>query len=138
MAQGRPVQECAMSGATPGGVITTSARRVASSGVDLVCEVGAQFGGAGDRGGQADRHEVGREPAQTGEVERQQIAALGGGKGVQLVENDGIECAEQVGRVFVAEQQGELLGRRHQDVGRRRDAAAGVWRRTCRRSGSRT
>ena len=47
----------------------------------------------------------------------EQIAALGRGQRVHLVEDDGIEIGEQVGAVGVAEQQRQLLGRRHQDVG---------------------
>ena len=57
-------------------------------------------------------------------IERQQVAALGRRQRVDLVEDDGIEIGEQVGAVGMAEQQRQLLGRRHQDVGRSACAAA--------------
>ena len=37
---------------------------------------------------------------------------------MQLVEDDAAETGEEAGAVLVAEQQGELFGRGHQDVGR--------------------
>ena len=60
----------------------------------------------------------GRDRAQPRDVERQQVAALGRAQRVQLVEDDGVEVGEQMRAIGVAEQQDELLGRRHQDVGR--------------------
>jgi len=60
----------------------------------LLIEIGAQFGGAGDGGGEADAHEAGCEAAEAGEVEGEEVAALGGGERVQFVEDDGVEGAE--------------------------------------------
>ena len=52
------------------------------------------------------------------QIEGEQIAALRSRERVQLVENDRIEIAEDIGRVGVAEQQRDLLGRGQEDVGR--------------------
>ncbi len=81
-------------------------------------QIGAQLGRAGDGGGEPDHHQVRGELAQAGEIERQEVAALRGGERMQFVENDGVERAEHVGGVLVAQEKRKLLRRRHQDVGR--------------------
>ncbi len=78
----------------------------------------AQIVGPRHRGGQADAGERRRQPKQPRQAERQQIAALGGRQGVQLVEHDAPEAAEQIRRVGRGQDEGQLLGRGQQDIGR--------------------
>jgi hypothetical protein len=73
----------------------------------------------------ADRpivREIRRERAQPREPERQQMAALRGDQRMQLVEDDARRSSKKR-RVLRGEQQGQLLGRRQQDVGRDRALA---------------
>ena len=72
---------------------------------------GAQLVGVGDGGGEADGLEAGRERAQAGEAERQEVAALVGDQRVELVEDDGVEVGEEAVGVGRGEEQGRLLGR---------------------------
>ena len=60
----------------------------------------------------------GGDRAQPRQIERQQIAALAGDDGVQLVEDDAAQVGEQGERVRRGEQQRDLLGRRQEDVRR--------------------
>ena len=52
------------------------------------------------------------------QVERQQVAALGGDERMQLVDDDALQAAEQGGGFAVRKEQRQLFGRRQQDVGR--------------------
>ncbi len=72
-------------------------------------------GDGGRERGDAQRR---RHVDEAGEAERQQLAALGGDERMQLVEHDAAQRAEGALGVGVAEQQRQLLGRRHQDIGR--------------------
>ncbi len=76
-------------------------------------EVGAQLRGVRHRRRQAEGQQARRERTQPRDVERQEIAALGRAQRMQLVEDDGIEVGEEVPAVGVAQEQCELLGRRH-------------------------
>ena len=83
-------------------------------------QIGAQLRRTRHRRRQADGAHAGRQLAQPRQRERQQVAALGRRQRVDLVEHDRVEIGEQLGAVGVAEQQRQLLRRRHQDVGRSR------------------
>ncbi len=81
-------------------------------------EIAAQFIGIAHGGGKPCGREPGRDRAQARKIEREQVAALGGDERVQFVEHDALQRAEQMRRVGAAQQQRELFGRRHQNVGR--------------------
>ncbi len=66
---------------------------------------------------------------QPGEAEAQEVAALRGDEGVQLVEHHPLEAAKQLGRLAVGDQQSQLLGGGEQDVGRARDLPGPLVRR---------
>ena len=72
----------------------------------------------GDRRRQPDRADLGGQPPQPRQTERQQIATLGNDQRMQLVEHDALERAEQKRRVVGRQQQRQLLGRGEQDVRR--------------------
>ena len=80
-------------------------------------------------GGQAHRLHVRREPAQPGEIEGQQVAALRRHQRVQLVQHHVAQVAKEPLRVLGRLQQRHLLGRRQQDVGRVRHLALALVRR---------
>ena len=84
----------------------------------LRLEVSAQLARPCDRRRQADAGMAGGDGSEPGKVERQQVAALGGGERMQLIEDDGGQPGKQLRRVGVGEQQGHLLGRCEQHVGR--------------------
>jgi hypothetical protein len=71
----------------------------------------------------ADGRETGRERVEPREPEGEEIATLRRDEGVQFVEDDALETAEQLARVAVGQEQRQLLGRRQQDVGRSFDLA---------------
>ena len=75
--------------------------------------------GIAHRRREADDGRSGREAAQPRETERQEIAAFRGDDRVQFVEHDAPQRREQGRRVGAGDEQGELFGRRQQDVGRR-------------------
>src|SRR3546814_5595684 len=58
------------------------------------------------------------EALQARQAEGQQVAALGAGEGVQLVDRHALQVPEHLRRVVVAQQQGEGLRRGHEDAGR--------------------
>ena len=82
-------------------------------------EIGAQLGWSRHGRRQPDGAQPRRQLAQPRQRQGEKVAALGRRQRVDLVENDGVEVGEQIGAVGVAEQQRQLLRRRHQDVGRR-------------------
>ena len=84
----------------------------------LRLEVGAQLARPRDRRRQADAGMAGGDGSEPGKIERQQVAALGGGERMQLIEDDGGQPGKELRRVGVGEQQGHLLGRCEQHVGR--------------------
>ena len=65
-----------------------------------------------------DAAQVRRELLQPGQVERQQVAALGGVQGVDLVEDHALQVLEIEPRALPGAEQGQLLGRGQQDVRR--------------------
>ncbi len=71
-----------------------------------------------DRGREPDETHLGRERAQPRQAEGQKIAALGGVDRVDLVDHHGLEVLEIAARAFPGAEQGQLLGRGQQDVGR--------------------
>ncbi len=81
-------------------------------------EIGAQLAGSSDRGGEADTAVPRRQGGEPGEIERQQIAALGRRQRMQLVEDYRLEAGEEAWRVGVRQEQRHLLGRGEQNVGR--------------------
>ncbi len=80
-------------------------------------QISAQLGRPRHRRRQAERHGIGCYRTQPRNVECQQVAALRRAQRVQFVEHDGVEIGEHVRAISMTEQQDELLGRRHQDVG---------------------
>ena len=72
----------------------------------------------GDGRRQADGADLGRQPKQPREAERQQIAALGRDQRMQFVEHDALQRAEQERRIVGGQQQRQLLRRGEQDVRR--------------------
>jgi hypothetical protein len=74
---------------------------VHDAGARLVHQICAQFAGPRHRGRQADAHVTRRNGLQAGEIERQQIAALGRAQCMQLIEDDGIEPGQEARRVGV-------------------------------------
>ncbi len=92
--------------------------RPLASGRALRHQPATQLGGIAHGGGKSRGGHHRRDASQTREVERQEVAALGGDDRVQLVEHHAAQVGEQMRRVGRGEQQGDLLGRRQQDVGR--------------------
>ena len=78
----------------------------------------AQQVGAGDGGAEGGDPRLRRQGAKPRDAERHQLAALVGDHGVQFVEHDAPERAEQLVRIGVAQQQRQLLGRGQQDLRR--------------------
>ena len=78
----------------------------------------AQLVGQGNRRGEPDHAQVRHVAAQAREAERQEVAPLGGDKRVQLVEHHEAQVGKEALRVARRDQQGELLGRGEQDIGR--------------------
>ena len=74
-------------------------------------EKAAQIIGLRDRRRQSDAGEIRRKREQPRQPERQQIAAFGRDQGMQLVEHDALERAEQIGRIGRRQDQRQLLGR---------------------------
>ena len=74
------------------------------------------------RGGVAGRRDEMLEPL---EADRQVGAALGGGEGVDLVDDDGLDAAQRLARLR-REHQVERLGRRDEEVGRAADEEAAL------------
>jgi len=72
----------------------------------------------GDGGGEGDALERGGEAGQAGEREGEQVAALAGGEGVDLVDHHAPETGEQRIAFRVAEEQRERFGGGQEDVGR--------------------
>src|SRR3546814_5669741 len=70
------------------------------------------------RGREADPAAGRTEALQARQAEGQQVAALGAGEGVQLVDRHALQVPEHLRRVVVAQQQGEGLRRGHEDAGR--------------------
>ena len=73
----------------------------------------------GDGGGKADAAQGRRDRLQPRQRQRQQVAALAGGEGVDLVDDNGAQAFEQGEAVFVAEQQAQGFGRGQQVCGGR-------------------
>ena len=74
--------------------------------------------GIGDGRRQADAAQARRDRLQPCEREGQQVAALAGREGVDLVDHDGAEIGEQGEAVRMAEQQAQRFGRGQQDLRR--------------------
>ncbi len=81
-------------------------------------QIAPQIVRLGDRGGQADGVQAGREAKQPRQPERQQIAALRGHQRMQFVEDHALQRAEQIRRIGGRQQQRELFRRGEQDVRR--------------------
>ncbi len=81
-------------------------------------QIAAQIIGRGDSGGQSHGREFRRQHKQPGEIERQQIAALGCHQRMQFVEHDAAQRAKEIRRVGGSEQQSELFRRGQQNVWR--------------------
>ena len=74
--------------------------------------------GVGNGGAQPDAAQAGTERLQPRQGEAQLVAALGGGKGVNFIDDDGSDTAEHRRRVGVRDQQRQAFGRRQQDMWR--------------------
>jgi len=81
-------------------------------------KIGAQLARLSDGGRQPYPHLTRRQSRKPRQVERQQVAALGGGERVHFVQDNRVEIAEQLRGVRMRQQQGHLLGRRQQHIGR--------------------
>ena len=79
------------------------------------------------------RRRLGRELLQAGEAQRQQVAALGGPDGVDLVDDHAAQVLEIAPRALPGAEQGQLLGRGQQDVRRLHPLALAAGRCRCRR-----
>ena len=79
-------------------------------------QVTLEFLRLGDCGRQPDASVAGRQCGETGEPERQLVAALGAGERMELVDDDKAQLAEQAGRVLIGNQQREGFRCRQQDV----------------------
>ena len=84
---------------------------------------GAEALDVGDRGGKCGALKVGGDRLQPAERQRQQVAALAGGEGVDLVDHHPLQAAKQVEAVGIAKQQREAFGRGQQDMWRARALA---------------
>ena len=82
-------------------------------------DIGLDAGAVGDGGGQAGAAGGGGEVLQPGQAERQLVAALGAGQGMDLVDDHAAQAGEQGGGVGLAAQQGQAFRRGQQDVGGR-------------------
>ena len=78
----------------------------------------AQILRPGDGRRKTDAGEIGSDAGQARKIERQEVAALRCNKRVQLVENDALERAEQIGRIGGCQEQRELLRSGQQHIGR--------------------
>jgi hypothetical protein len=74
--------------------------------------------GIGDGRRQADPPEAGCDHLEPGQRQREQVAALAGGKGVDLVDDDGRKTGEQGEAVLVAQKQAQRFRRGQQDLRR--------------------
>ena len=74
--------------------------------------------GIGDGGGKADAAQVRRDPLEPGQRQRQQVAALVAGEGVDLVEDDGAKPREHREAVGIGQQQRQAFGRGQQHLRR--------------------
>ena len=72
----------------------------------------------GDGGRQADEARPRRQRRQSRQAQRQMMAALGRGEGMQLVDHDAAQAGEELLGVGVAEQQRQRFRRGHQQVRR--------------------
>lgn len=82
--------------------------------------------GIGNRGAEADAAQLWREALESGHGERQLVAALGGCKGVDFVDDDRFKACEHCVGLGVGQQQGEAFGGGEQDV-RRIGTLAGLF-----------
>jgi hypothetical protein len=81
-------------------------------------DIGEDRGLVGDGGGQAENAGRGGEAAQAGEAEGELVAALGAGQGMDFINHDAAQGAEQAAGLFEAEQKREAFGGGEQDMGR--------------------
>ena len=72
----------------------------------------------GDRGRQPDEACLRRERRQPRQAERQMMAALAGGEGMQLVDDHALQVREELRRIEIGQQQRQRFRRGHQQVGR--------------------
>ena len=121
-------------GPAPASTISASARARLSLVAD---QEGGQLGRPRHRRRQANRREVGRQRAQPREIEREEIAALGRGQRMQLVDDDHAKRAEQARSIAMRQHQRDLLRRGQQDIGRHETLALAAGGVACRRYGSR-
>ncbi len=94
-------------------------------GIDVAMrrEPGAIAVGVGHRRRQRYPAHSGCEPLEPRHRQRQQIAALAGGEGVDLVDHHRLQPREHIEAVFVGKQQAQRLGRGEQYLGRPRALA---------------
>ena len=81
-------------------------------------EVLGQLGRVGDGGREANETGLRRQRCHPSEAKRQMMAALGGRKGMQLVDDDATQACKELLGVGIAQQQRQRLGRGHQEIGR--------------------
>jgi hypothetical protein len=110
----------AISASAPGSPRTTSTVRVAMGREPAL--IGFRVG---DGGGKGDPAQAGGETLQPGQREREEVAALAAGEGVDLVDHHRLQAREERRAVFVAEQQAERFGGGEQYL-RRAHALAGL------------
>ena len=72
----------------------------------------------GERGGEGDALNIGRELLQTREGKREEVAALTGGEGMHLVNHHPLAGSEKLEAFGVGQQQRERFRRRQQNVRR--------------------
>ena len=72
----------------------------------------------GDGGAQPDAAQAGGEPLQPRQRQAELVAALGGGKGVDFIDDDGLHAGQHRRRIGIGNQQRQRFGRRQQDMRR--------------------
>jgi hypothetical protein len=82
-------------------------------------DIGRQLRLVRDRRRQADPPRPGREAVEPREAERQQVAALGAGHGMRLVDDDRAQPREHRPSAVLRQQQRQAFRRGEQDIGRR-------------------
>ena len=81
-------------------------------------QIGEEIVGLADGRRQPDGLNAGRQAAQAGEIERQEVATFRGDQRMQLVEHDAPEIGEEGFGIGARQEQRQLLRGRQQDVGR--------------------
>ena len=94
------------------------ARRCTISTSSLTAQEVGQRRRIGDRGRQADEAHLRRQRRHARQAERQVMAALAGGEGMQLVDDHAFQAGEELRRIGIGEQQRQRFRRGHQQVRR--------------------